>query len=338
MILAKLIDDKLIWENALLKFSEANFLQSWNWGQFQQNLGKKVFRIAFYKKNNLLGLVQLIKESAKRGPYFSVGGGPLLNWKNKLLLENFITTIRVFGKAEKVWFLRIRPQILDTPENRLLVKKLGFSPAPMHLHAQTTWQLNLEPSKDDLFDSMKKGHRYELKKAFKNNIKIILSRKISDVNLLYKLQLNTARRQKFVPFSQDFLQKQFEQFLKDDSTLIFKAVLNKKVIGMAMVIFFGKEAIYHYAASTQKGREVSAAYAICWSAILEAKKRGFKNFNFWGIAPKDKVNHRFARLNHFKKGFGGFGANYLPAHDFLISKYYYLTYSFELLRKLVRGL
>jgi lipid II:glycine glycyltransferase (peptidoglycan interpeptide bridge formation enzyme) len=51
-------------------FNEANFLQSYNWGIFHQNLGKKVYRIGVYEGDTVLAISQLVLENAKRGNYF----------------------------------------------------------------------------------------------------------------------------------------------------------------------------------------------------------------------------------------------------------------------------
>ena len=38
-----LVETKSEWEALLAQRPEANFLQSWNWGVFHQQLGKKIF-------------------------------------------------------------------------------------------------------------------------------------------------------------------------------------------------------------------------------------------------------------------------------------------------------
>jgi len=47
-ITTKLITNKQTWEKFVLSQPEANFLQSWNWGEFHKKLGHKIFRLSFY--------------------------------------------------------------------------------------------------------------------------------------------------------------------------------------------------------------------------------------------------------------------------------------------------
>jgi len=49
------------WESRLDKFPEANFLQSWAWGEFHQKLGHPVYRFEFKG-----GIFQGVVEPARR--------------------------------------------------------------------------------------------------------------------------------------------------------------------------------------------------------------------------------------------------------------------------------
>ena len=364
MLYLKLIADGKTWESFLGNRQGQNFLQSWYWGETQEKLGKKIFHLGIFSSqacrsfksglNALQGLALLIKEKARRGSYLACPAGPLLNWENKDLFSFFVQEIKKIAKQEKVSFIRIRPQLLDVSENQKLFKNQGFIRAPMHMHAETTWQLDLKNplgehprsspmdspgvNQKNLLQQISKGHRYEIRKAKKKGVKIVASKKPDDIDILYQMQLETAKRHHFVPFSKKRLRAEFEAFLKNDNVLLFKALINEKPITIAMFIYYGKEAVYHYSASTQKARKASASYLVLWEAIKEAQKRNIKRFNFWGVAPEGQKRHRFAKLNHFKKGFGGFQVNYLPAHDLPLKPAYWLTFLFETARRKLRKL
>ena len=337
-MIIKLIDDQQVWENFLATHPGQNFLQSWSWNKFQESLGKRTFPLGFYVQQELKGTALLIKEQAKRGTYLACPGGPLLFWSEKRSLPVFVQIASRIAKAEKAWFIRLRPQLLDSEENKKRFTSFGWAASPMHMHAETTWQLKLDKSQEELLREMKKGHRYEINKAKRQGVKIVSSIDREEIELLYRLQLETAKRQKFIPFSKAFLINQFKAFVRDNQVRIFKAIYAGKPIAAAMIIFYGHQAVYHYAAGNQKAREVSAAYAICWQAILEAQKRGLQSFNFWGVAPQEKTSHRFTGLNHFKMGFGGSRISYLHALDLPLHPCYWLTYLFEKIRKLYRRL
>lgn len=333
----KLIKEKSVWEGFVGKHPERNFLHSWSWAQMHRRLGREVYPVGLYEPD-LGGVALFIKEPAKRGPYLTSAGGPLLDWRFPSQIRTLALFARQLGEATGAWFVRARSQLTDTLAHRRLFSQFGWVPAPMHLTAETTWQLDLAPSPGELLAQMHKNHRYDIRKAERLGVRVEISRDLADIALFYQLQLQTAGRKHWVPFPQQYLAEEFGAFVKQDQALLFKAFYQQKLVAMALFIFYGQEAVYHHAVSRVEARQVSAAYAIIWRAINEAKKRQLKRLNFWGLAPFDKTNHRYAGMNAFKQGFGGYPVNYLPAHDLPVRPHYWLTYGFERLRKMHRGL
>ena len=338
-ITVKQITNKEEWESFLEKHSEANFLQSWNWGEFHEALGKTVDRIGFYEKGKLVGTMLSVVEPARRGKYLTVPGGPIIDWQDADLISAFGNQIRIIAKENNCVFVRVRPQLKSDEFSKKIFKDLGFITAPMHLHAELTSQLDMAKSEEELMNQMRKTTRYEVKKAIKENIKIIASNDAKDIKKFYDLQIETAKRQRFIPFSYKFLHEQFRIFAESGSALLYKAEFGKKLLAEALIIFYGKEAVYHYGASTDEGRHYPGAYLIQWEAILEAKKRGMTRYNFWGVAPENNPDHRFSGLSLFKRGFGGEDFEYLHAQDLIINyPKYLIAYTIESIRKTMRGL
>lgn len=338
MLNYKIIDQKSVWEKFLADSDQTSFLQSWNWGEFHQSLGRQIFRLGFFQNHQLVGLALLIKIKAKRAIYFECPGGPVINWDDLNQAKAAIQLIKLIAKRESVSFVRIRPNIIKTNERLQQVKDFGFIKAPMHLHAETTWVLDLTPSEQTLLARMRKTTRYEINKAKRLGVQVIRSSSEADISALFKLQLEVVKRHHFVPFSQKYLQKQFQAFIVDNQIQLFKAVYQQQVLAIAYIIFYGREAVYHYSGSSSQLRQIPASYALQWAAIIEAKKRGLTRYNFWGIAPTDNPRHRFSGVTLFKKGFGGFRVDYLPAHDLIIRPAYWFNYIIESWRRLSRHL
>lgn len=332
------IEDKNIWEKFVLAYPQASFLHSWYWGKMQEQLGKKILRFGLFSNNKLNGVFLLIKQEAKRAAYLECPGGPLLDWANHLAFDLFIKHIKETAREENCQFIRVRPQLLDTAKTRLLFKKKGFFWSAMHLHAENTLQLDLRKSNEQLLKEMRKNTRYLIKKAQKYGVKIIQSKKVEDIALLYQLQLETVQRQKFVPFSQKFFEEEFKAFLAADKIRLFKASFQGKVLAASLIIFYGKEAVYHYSGSSCELRKIPASYLLQWEAIQEARRRGCCFYNFWGISPSNNLHHRFAGVTLFKKGFGGQEISYLHAQDYPVQLSYAFTFLFETFRKIYRRL
>ena len=331
------ITNKKTWEDFLSQHPEANFLQSWYWGQFHETLSHRIKRSGFTKEGKLVGVMLSVVENAKRGKYLTVPGGPILDWKNQTLVNLFAEEIKIIANTEGCVFVRVRPQLQFSDLSKKLFKELGFINAPMHLHAELTSQLDITPPEEQLLANMRKATRYEVRKAISSGIKIETESNLKTIRKFYDLQLQTAKRQKFVPFSYEFLSKQFRVFLENNQAVLYSAKFGNKLLAQAFIIFYGVEAAYHYGASTEEGRKYPGAYLIQWEAIREAKKRGLKRYNFWGVAPEGNKDHRFSGLSLFKRGFGGMDFEYLHAQDLIINyPRYLLNYSVEFLRKKIR--
>lgn len=336
-ITIKNIDNKKEWENFLNSHREANFLQSWSWGEFHISLGNPIQRSGFYKNREMVGVMLSIVEKAKRGWYLTVPGGPILDWRNQDIVDSFASEIKNIAKLNNCVFIRVRPQILSNDSSKRIFKQLGFMNAPMYLHAELTSQLDITKSEEELLSQMRKTTRYEIKKAQNIGVKITTTTNEFKIKEFYDLQIETSKRQKFVPFSFKFLSEQFKIFAESGNALLYSAYLKDRLLAQAFIIFYGKEAVYHYGASTEDGRNYPGAYLIQWEAIKEAKKRGMSRYNLWGVAPIDKPNHRFFGISIFKRGFGGEDVGYLHAQDLIINyPKYMLNFLIEIFRKKVR--
>ncbi len=344
-IFYQLINNKKDWEQFVTNHPQANFLQSYNWGLFSKRIGKKFFPLAFFQKKNdvvqQVAATMIIKEEAKRGDYLTIAGGPILNWKKPVankLFSYIAEKIYQIAQQEKCYFVRVRPQAEATPSIKQLFAKNGFSPAPMHLTADLTLRLDITQSNDDLLAQMRKNTRYEIRKADRVSVstKIVTDPKFMEE--FYQHQLYLAEKHGFIPFPHDFLLKQFETFLADDQVAFINSYHEDQLLASAFVIFYQKEAVYHYGVSTPANLKLPGSYATQWRAIQEAKKRGCTRYNFWGVSPEDQKDHRFAGPSLFKRGFGGYELQHLPAHDLPTSRLYLLIKFFELIRKKIRGL
>jgi len=331
-------ENKSQWESTILNFPEGNFLQSWNWGEFQERLAKEVFRFFIMDSGKIVGMVQIVKEPASRGPYLSIAGGPLINWQDEELVIWLLNALKTEAKNHQAWFVRFRPQEIATDHLRNLVETWGAIESPMHLTADLTLQLDLSLSEEELLAGMRKNHRGLIRRAERDGIITKTSSDPEEIKEFCKWQEYLAEKHHFVPFSEEFLRTQFETFVKDDQAILVSSYFADELLATAFVIFYNGEAVYHYGISTPKNEKLPGSYAAQWRSIQEAKLRGCRIYNFWGIAPEDDKDHRFAGVSMFKRGFGGSEVNYLPAHDLPVTKLYRMTNLFEQVRKRKRNL
>lgn len=346
----KEITDKKIWEDFVLGVKPHTFLESWQWGEFNSAMGDKIWRLGIshnaelrMQNAELLGVALVIKISAKRGMFLFVPQGPVLREAKKLQITNskfqiFIDYLKNLAQKENCSFIRISPILLKTLENEKLFQDAGFRKAPMHMHAELMWLLDVSPSEEELLKNMRKTTRYEIKKAEREGVEISHGTSAEYFDIFSKLYGSTADRQHFHAFSKKYLEAELEAFKKDNQSEIFLAKYNGEYIAGAMIIFYADSAFYHQGASSGLYSKIGASYLLQWEIIKEAKKRGLHYYNFWGISSDTEPKHPWAGLSLFKKGFGGFAEEYVPTQDLVLKNTYWINYLIEKMRKMKRGL
>ncbi len=306
------------WDAFVTSHPEANFLQSWDFYEFHLSRGNDVVRrIAVDEQGNIIAAYAGVVEAAKRGRHLAIAGGPILDWGNLELVEAVFQDMRE-QKREKCVFVRVRPQLERSESSLKLMQQLGAKPAPMYLSVEFAGVLDLTKSEDELLKNMRQRLRRALRKAEKNGITVEKSTNPEDIHEFYQIQMQTAGRHGFVAFSEDFFYKQFAALAKNDEAVLYTAKYQGETLAQNFMIFYGNEASYHYGVSSELGTKLSGAPLLHMEAMRDARKRGIKRYNFWGIVEEDETWHRFYGVSQFKRGFGVTELKYVPAHDLIL--------------------
>ena len=325
------------WDDFVAARPEANFLQSWDFYEFHINRGKKVVRRLVTEGRKIVGAYAGVVETARRGTYMAIAGGPLIDWKNREVVNTVFEDIRTQGTIMGCSFVRVRPQLEESPEALALMRELGLVRAPMYLSVEYAGVLNLRKSEEEILAAASQGFRRKLRKAEKCDIEVTAADSDEAIREFCKLEHLHARRQQYVAFSDSFLTKQFEAFRAGGEVLIYTARKDGEILAQNIMIFNGPEASYHYGVSSELGTKYSAAPLLHLEAMREARRRGCVRYNLWGIVGVDETSHRFYGVSEFKRSFGCEELKYTPAHDMVLSPLkYQLTKIVETARKKVR--
>lgn len=335
----KIVDgvDQAEWDGFVSAREEANFLQSWDFYEFHRARGKKVMRRLVLEGDKIVGAYAGVVETAKRGTYMAMAGGPIIDWSKKTLVKAVFEDIKKWALAEKCVFVRVRPQLPESEESLALMKEMGLKRAPMYLSVEYAGVLDLRKSEEEILAGASQGFRRKLRKAAKAEITVETSSDPAIVKTFYELEVRHAKRQGFVAFSESFLTRQFEAFAKDNEVLMYIARKDGEILAMNFMIFYGAEASYHYGVSSELGTRYSAAPLLHLEAMREARKRGMTRYNLWGIVGLEEKSHRFYGVSEFKRSFGCEELKYTPAHDMILdNRRYQLDRLVETVRKKIR--
>lgn len=335
----KEIVDKNIWEKFVTdERYNTSFFQSWDWGEFEKSLGRNVQRLGFFENDGLRAVAQLVEIKAKRGKFLHIRNGPVMDWGNTKQVKQITSILRNLAKSKSCDFIRLSPQIKYSKENEELLKRFGYLKNQMHdVDAEITWVLDLSESLENILQNMRKNTRYYIRKADKEGVEVKVSSDIKDLKLFFDVYEDTVKRQKWNAYSYDYLESEFRSFAKNNQIEIYLAYYEGRVIASSLFIYYRNEVIYHHSGSLTEFRHIPASYLIQWKAIENAKSRGFKKYNFFGIARDDNPNHPWAGLSFFKKGFGGYEQRWVHSHDLPLTLKYYVTYLYEYFERKKRG-
>jgi lipid II:glycine glycyltransferase (peptidoglycan interpeptide bridge formation enzyme) len=210
------------------------------------------------------------------------------------------------------------------------------------LQPSRTIVLDLNGSEGDLLKAMKPKTRYNLRLAGRRGVEVRRARSESDLRAFYSLLAVTGQRDDFGIHTYPYYEHLWRIFGPEgsDSVLVLLAEhpdieeRAKGPIAGLLALRFGREAIYMYGASDNRGREHMPNYLLQWEAIRWARESGCTVYDFWGIpdAPSEDESDEASPINArsglrgvywFKKGFGGREIEYPGAYDYVYNPLLY---------------
>jgi len=310
----------------------AQFLQSWEWGEFQEKHGRKVFRFGIEEKGKLASAITAIKHNLPFGKSYLYC--PRITTEGGQTFARLQRELEKIAKQENSIFIKLEPAKQSSISNHQ-------SSITKHVQPPTTLLVDLTKSEDELLKNMHSKTRYNIRLAEKKGVKIKESDNIEE---FLKLNAETTTRDKFKSHSDDYYRK-MSKILKNHkseitnqkcSAKLFTAYYQDKPLTSNLTIFFGDTVTYLHGASSSEHRNVMAPNLLQWEIIKQAKEMGYKWYDFWGVNPSPDKNlpHHFKKswegFSRFKRGFvskeTGKEINFPDCFDLPTSRFWYTLY------------
>lgn len=296
-----------------------------------QNLQNDLKETSFFEKTPDFQYLAILKQTPV-GNYLYLPYGPVA--ATRVAFTKALKSLQALAKSHSAIFIRIEPQ---TPEIAKYLPKTAKKSTD--LNPKETWVLDLT-GKDEALKAKLPSRllRYH-KSASKKGITITASHEPSDIHYLLDLQKALASKKGISTFSEDYLKTELAQPF---STLYLvkyqNPETNREEVVAAGLVFDSKTTRYNLqGAQNDTGRKLHATGILTIQLILDAKAKGLKTFDFWGIAPEGApASHPWAGFTNFKKTFAGHEANYAGTYDVILNPTKYHLY--RLFRRLNRFL
>lgn len=318
------------------------FMQTWEWGEFQRMLGRKVERYFLSENKEPVAVFTLIHHLlpfnlsygyVPRGPIIAASHSPesksleIFNAIKKWAASNFPNLI----------FLRLEPPVTSVDFNK--IKKSGFYVPSYYVQPRYNHAVHIDKTEEEIIAGFHPSTRSNIGRAEKRGVTVEIKPFVSETDF-----------EQFIAMTKDTIQRNsgknaypnnsyFRSLFKIIPPLnetnsasdllmgIFYGYHEKEPAAAHFVVFFGDTATYLFGASYKKKLNSKVATYLHWDAMKEARKRGLKFYDLGGI---DET--RWPTLTQFKRQFRGQEFKYVGNIDIPLRPALYLLYN--MLRKL----
>lgn len=314
------------WTNFLGGQTEtASFLQVWGWGESRPT--EEILRLQIINDQQEIVLVCLLfwENILKiKSRYLYAPFGPV--WKESLsitekqnILNCLFSNLPKISK-EKPAFIIFDSNLINSEENQKIFK--GCAPTPLRLQVGASFIIPIDKGEEEILAKMHSKTRYNLRLAEKKGVEILWDDQGKHFDEWFKIMESTAKRNKIRLLSKNHYKK-----LLDKKILrLILAKFDQKIIAGNLVSLVPPTAVYVHGGLDYQYHNLMAPFLLQWHSILEAKKSGCLNFDFWGVNHQGQ-HPQWEGITRFKLGFNTEKNSfaYLPSQVKIFSKkiYYY---------------
>lgn len=278
-----------------------NILQSEIWAQFQKANGHQVFTGQGPGYRFMATL-----EGGKTGRYLYCPYGPVAD--DAASFDAALAALAEIARQNKCWFLRVEPtnpEIFGGQDPASFLQARGMKLSPRQVQPSHTQIIDLGASEEEILKDMKSTNRNLHRNIHKKGVTFETSQNPADLDILLKFLDETAGRTGFNRQRDDYLRKVAQVLMPADAATLYLARVEGEPIGAALVYDSDDTRTYAHAATSFEHRKLSAGIPLVTNLIVDAKAKGLKYVDLFGIAPDDDPEHEWAGFTKFKKSFGG---------------------------------
>ncbi len=340
--------DKELWEDINKSSENTSFLSSLPWIEFQKSAGKETDQYLIYADDQAVGNLYIEFSRRKLAKYAYSPYGPVINW-NQLsaisyqpsAITNYELLITRIYEELRSWFKKycnennvnlFKFDPLIDQKYKSIFEKLGYKKSLSPAQAIDMWEMDISKDYEEILAEQKKETRYYMKRASKLGATVEKATTLEQVKAFGDLMTETTARKGFQNYSTNYFLKQFESLNKLGMTEIYLVKFQNKYIAGALMNFYKDTIYYAHGASTSDYElsKLASPYFLHAEIIKDAKQKGIKKYNFWGVLPKEIKNHPWRGLSDFKMKFNGEMKSYVgPVEIYANPLKYYANRLFD---------
>jgi lipid II:glycine glycyltransferase (peptidoglycan interpeptide bridge formation enzyme) len=336
------------WDETIAALPEAHVLQTSEWGRVKIENGWQPTQWAWWDEQGQVRAAALILQrrlSASRwiknlGVMY-LPKGPLLDWSNVALRRQVLRDLASLGRRNGSIFIKLDPDVAigtgvpgeaeaETCEvGESVLKDLqatGWRLSDEQVQFRNTVLIDLTPDLDQLLANMKQKTRYNIRLAERKGV-TVRAGGVSDLEMLYKLYVETSVRDDFVIRDWGYYQALWSTMLDARLAEPLIAEVQGQPVGGVVIFRFAGRAWYMQGMSSLAHREKMPNYLLQWEAIRRSKAAGCRVYDLWGAPDEFSEGDSMWGVYRFKEGLGGRVVRHIGAWDLPIRLVGYKIYT-----------
>ncbi|PTT58746.1 lipid II:glycine glycyltransferase FemX [Arthrobacter sp. HMWF013] len=297
------------------------FLQTQAWADTLSSLGRTI-----HQQSGPGWSFLAVEEKNAAGKVLYAPYGPVASSAAAFdaALAALVETARSIGAV----FVRIEPVSagLEPASAAAELRRRGLRPAPVNQQPELTWIVDLDRDFKEVLAEMKPVNRNLYRNIHKKGVTFRTSQDPEEIGILLNFLHMTARRNGFKPQSDEYLTQVATSLMPAGAATLFVAELHGEPIAAALAYDSADTRTYAHAALDDTHRKLSAGIPLLVTLMADAKDRGLKHIDLWGVAPENAPDHKWAGFTAFKKSFGGYEVAYPGTWDLPVKKLRYSAY------------
>lgn len=226
--------------------------------------------------------------------------GPVIhdNENREEILSCILDALNKIGKNKKISLINGSSPPSKKPILESICKKYGFS-----IQKWSTYFIDLNQNMDDLYASLDKKTRYDIRKSEKNELSFEIPDDLASIKEYAKIKIK-SKKDSGLPIKdkQLFPEEHFKQ-IKNGYERLFLVRYHKEVIAGLIAGTFNKNVV-QASIAVQSRRDLLPGIFLTWNAIKWCNKMKFSTFDMGGFNP-DAVSEKEKAIDFFKSKWGG---------------------------------
>lgn len=307
-------------------------VQTWEWGEFQEAQGHKVYRLGVFDNTKMVSVYMV---SFHQIPHTNFSIGTIL--RGPAIDKDMIENVRKIAEKENAIFVKFEPDDIEKvydnnyqllKNKSVLLNYQNLVTSPKVAFYPHTFIIDLKKTEDELLAQMSQKTRYNIKIANRHGVTITHSTSDADFEIYLKLLFDTTKRQGFYLHSEDYHRRQWSILKGTGMVEIFLATYEGQTLAAFMIFKLKDRLFYPYGASLDTHREVMAPTLLMWEAIKYGQSLGLKTFDMWGcLGPDANASQQGFGFHRFKQGYGGNLVQFVGTYDLVINPQFYKIYN-----------